>query len=148
MKFAIVPFGVLFFGANAFVPTQLGHHRLVVPQQQQKSTLHKQPLFATIPAKDEKKEVDSKSNTKPSPKILTQPIPYEELTIGVTKETYPGENRVSQTPDSVRGLVKAGFKVVVQSGGTQYRFFERVSPFCCAFGHRLTHSLFTLPSVL
>jgi hypothetical protein len=117
MKFAIVPFGVLLVGANAFVPTQLGHHRLVVPQQQS-SSLHKQPLFATIPAKDEKKEVENK-NKQPSPKILSQPIPYEELTIGVTKETYPGENRVSQTPDSVRGLVKAGFKVVVQSGGTK-----------------------------
>lgn len=50
-------------------------------------------------------------------KILGQPIPYSELTIGVLKETYPGENRVSQTPDSIRSLVKAGFTVVVQSGG-------------------------------
>lgn len=47
----------------------------------------------------------------------TQPIPYAELTIGVVKETLEGENRVSQTPDSVRGLVKAGFTVLVQAGG-------------------------------
>lgn len=45
------------------------------------------------------------------------PIPYSELTIGIVKETFKGENRVSQTPDSVRGLVKAGFTVIVQSGG-------------------------------
>jgi NAD(P) transhydrogenase len=32
------------------------------------------------------------------------------------KEIYPGENRVSQTPDSVAMLVKAGFDVVVESG--------------------------------
>jgi Alanine dehydrogenase/PNT, N-terminal domain len=47
----------------------------------------------------------------------TKPIPYSELTIGVLKETYPGENRVSQTPDSVKNLVDAGFTVVVESGG-------------------------------
>lgn len=29
-------------------------------------------------------------------KILGQPIPYSELTIGVLKETFKGENRVSQ----------------------------------------------------
>jgi hypothetical protein len=49
--------------------------------------------------------------------ILGDPIPYEELTIGVMEETYKGENRVSQTPDSVKMLVKAGFNVVVQAGG-------------------------------
>lgn len=53
-----------------------------------------------------------------STKILGEPIPYEQLTIGVLKETFKGENRVSQTPDSVRSLVKAGFTVVVQSEGT------------------------------
>lgn len=44
------------------------------------------------------------------------PIPYSDLTIGVVKETIDGENRVSQTPDSVRSLVNAGFKVLVQIG--------------------------------
>ncbi|KAL3912460.1 MAG: hypothetical protein SGILL_006873, partial [Bacillariaceae sp.] len=43
-------------------------------------------------------------------------VPYEQLTIGVLKETFEGENRVSQTPDSVANLVKAGFTVIVQSG--------------------------------
>mmetsp|Transcript_9527 Transcript_9527/g.13972 ORF Transcript_9527/g.13972 Transcript_9527/m.13972 type:complete len:1127 (-) Transcript_9527:228-3608(-) len=43
-------------------------------------------------------------------------IPYSELTVGVLKETFAGENRVSQSPESVKMLVKAGFEVVVQSG--------------------------------
>lgn len=49
--------------------------------------------------------------------VLRKPIPYSDLTIGVLKETFPGENRVSQTPDSVSTLVIAGFNVVVQAGG-------------------------------
>ncbi len=68
-----------------------------------------------------------------------QPIPYSELTIGVLKETFPGENRVSQTPDSVKGLVNAGFTVVVEAGGTHrcllldpvgYRFLFPISNSC------------------
>ena len=50
-------------------------------------------------------------------KILGGKIPYSELTIGVLKETYPGENRVSIAPDSAKMLVDAGFSVVVESGG-------------------------------
>jgi len=86
-------------------------------------------IYATI--EDEKKEqfeskipsdsVDSISdafNKDDTSEALTffSPIPYSELTIGIIKETYEGENRVSQTPDSVRGLVKAGFTVLVESG--------------------------------
>lgn len=50
--------------------------------------------------------------------LLGKGIPYSEMTIGVLKESYAGENRVSQTPDSVRSLIKAGLNVVVESGGT------------------------------
>lgn len=50
-------------------------------------------------------------------KIIGGKIPYSELTIGVLKETYPGENRVSIAPDSAKMLVDAGFSVVVESGG-------------------------------
>ena len=50
-------------------------------------------------------------------KILGQPIPYAELTVGVMKETYKGENRVSLSPDAVGLLTKAGLDVVVESGG-------------------------------
>jgi hypothetical protein len=55
---------------------------------------------------------------EPKTQILGQPIPYSELTIGVIKETFKGENRVSQTPDSIRTLIKAGITVLVESGGT------------------------------
>jgi len=55
------------------------------------------------------------------------PTPYSELTIGIVKETFKGENRVSQTPDSVRGLVKAGFTVIVESGaGDNASFSDNV----------------------
>jgi NAD(P) transhydrogenase len=41
---------------------------------------------------------------------------YESLTIGVPKETLHLEKRVSQTPDSIKNLVKAGFNVHVEKG--------------------------------
>ena len=77
------------------------------------------PIYATIPAKDEgvKSIEDATSFNVEQTMFLGRAIPYEQLTVGVLKETYPGENRVAQTPDSVRGLVKAGMTVVVQSGG-------------------------------
>jgi len=43
-------------------------------------------------------------------------VPYEQLTVGVFKESFPGENRVSQSPDSVAMLIKAGLNVVIESG--------------------------------
>eukprot|EP00934_Nitzschia_sp_Nitz4_P007910 Nitzschia sp. Nitz4//scaffold11_size288233//39866//43487//NITZ4_000738-RA/size288233-snap-gene-0.40-mRNA-1//-1//CDS//3329533966//7900//frame0 len=59
-----------------------------------------------------------------SSKDWTKPIPYSELTVGVIKETYKGENRVSQTPDSVKSLVKAGLRVVVQDGAGENASFS------------------------
>ena len=52
-----------------------------------------------------------------SSKILGNPIPYEQLTIGVTREIFEGENRVALSPDAVGLLTKAGFHVVIESGG-------------------------------
>ena len=54
---------------------------------------------------------------EPKPHYLGQPTPYEEITVGVMKETYPGETRVSLSPDAVGLLTKAGFDVVVETGG-------------------------------
>ncbi len=51
----------------------------------------------------------------PTPQPST-PIPYSEMTIGVVKEDTPLEKRVAASPESVRTLVKAGFKVQVESG--------------------------------
>lgn len=76
---------------------------------------------ASVPTEDDKTakafEIEEES------KILGQPIPYEELTIGILKEATAGENRVSQTPDTVRNLVKAGFQVVVQAGAGEKASF-------------------------
>jgi len=44
------------------------------------------------------------------------PVPYSKLTIGILKETYKGENRVSISPESASLLTKAGFNVVVEAG--------------------------------
>merc|ERR1719399_2123829 len=41
-------------------------------------------------------------------------VKYEDMTIGVVKETLPLERRVAQSPESVAKLVKEGFKVVVE----------------------------------
>lgn len=64
---------------------------------------------------------------EPGPQLLGEPTPYSELTIGVLKETKPGETRVSQTPDSVRNLVKAGFQVAVQAGAGEQAAFSDAS---------------------
>lgn len=80
------------------------------------------PLYSTL---DRTKDTSSASedkvsdafNAESSSKILGSPVPYSELTVGVLKETYPGENRVSVAPESVKALVDAGFSVVVESGG-------------------------------
>ena len=46
-----------------------------------------------------------------------KPVPYEELTIGVPKETFPDERRVAVTPVNVSLLLKKGFKqILVESG--------------------------------
>lgn len=63
---------------------------------------------------------------EPQNKIFGEPIPYDDLTIGVMKETFNGENRVSQTPDSVKMLMKDGFNVVVQAGGKKRHWNDNV----------------------
>jgi Alanine dehydrogenase/PNT, N-terminal domain len=83
------------------------------------------PVYATVPKED---EITTELTDIFSDKVISKKtasikitkdaaIPYNELTVGVLKETYPGEKRVSQSPDSIATLVKAGFNVVVQSGG-------------------------------
>ena len=86
---------------------------------------HESRLYSTV--SDEKESIDKTKTVAFDPadeftgdvpsKILGGKIPYSELTIGVLKETYPGENRVSVAPESAKALVDAGFSVVVESGG-------------------------------
>lgn len=83
---------------------------------------NKKPLFVVVSDDASAKEIsdaleDSSSAEVQKRNLLGKPKKYSEITIGVMKETYPGENRVSQSPESVALLVKAGFDVVVESGG-------------------------------
>lgn len=93
--------------------------------------------FATVPEKEDRVVEDEHDATaasfldKISAKNLFDGVPYTWLTIGVLKEDLPGENRVSQTPDTVRALVKAGFTVVVEQGGALgEEWFPSGASFC------------------
>ncbi|KAM3519658.1 hypothetical protein NHJ13051_007361 [Beauveria bassiana] len=49
--------------------------------------------------------------------VLRQTTPYAQLSVGVPKETFPGERRVALTPANVAVLLKKGYaKVLVQRG--------------------------------
>jgi Alanine dehydrogenase/PNT, N-terminal domain len=123
----------------SFVTAPTAFQRVIVvkPVQQQQQQQRFPRLFATIEedattaTTSLKKENDSVAKSfdesdavvtiikskDSSTTLLGEPIPYSQLTIGVLKEVYPGENRVSQTPDSIRTLTKAGMSVVVEKGG-------------------------------
>eukprot|EP00540_Astrosyne_radiata_P000295 CAMPEP_0116825450 /NCGR_PEP_ID=MMETSP0418-20121206/1973_1 /TAXON_ID=1158023 /ORGANISM="Astrosyne radiata, Strain 13vi08-1A" /LENGTH=1068 /DNA_ID=CAMNT_0004453961 /DNA_START=47 /DNA_END=3253 /DNA_ORIENTATION=+ len=49
-------------------------------------------------------------------------VAYEKLTVGIPKENFPLEKRVAATPESVKRLVKPGFKVLIedQAGASSY----------------------------
>lgn len=51
-----------------------------------------------------------------SPAPAPAGTPYSSLSVGVPRETHPGEKRAAATPDSVARLVKAGFSVLVEQG--------------------------------
>ena len=61
--------------------------------------------------------ISEQFESKSPHQILGSPITYSDITIGVLKEDYQNENRVSVAPDSVKMLVDAGLNVVVESGG-------------------------------
>jgi NAD(P) transhydrogenase len=54
--------------------------------------------------------------------------PYSNLTIGVPKESYPGERRVAITPHNVKLLLKKGFlRVLIERGaGAEAQFTDEV----------------------
>ncbi len=86
-------------------PTQL--HSAVSDEQDSKTAEQQEDFTAVL----------KQTFEATGPKILGQPIPYGELTVGVMRETYKGENRVSLSPDAVGLLTRAGLDVVVESGG-------------------------------
>ena len=50
-------------------------------------------------------------------------IPYNKLTIGVPKESFPNERRVAVSPAVVQALTKVGYNVVVEDGaGEEAKF--------------------------
>jgi len=88
-------------------------------------------LFSTV--SDSKKGLDTATKkydpsddfTGKSPsKILGEKVPYSDLTVGVLKESYPGENRVSIAPDSAKMLVNAGMSVIVEKGAGEKASFS------------------------
>jgi NAD(P) transhydrogenase len=63
-----------------------------------------------------------KKPAKPQPKG----IKYSDLTIGVPKETYMNEKRVSLTPAAVKNLSKQGFKLnVEENAGSLAKFSNK-----------------------
>jgi len=57
---------------------------------------------------------------------LPEEVPYEKLTVGIPRETFPGERRVAITPQNVTLLRKKGFgQVLVEEGaGEQANFSD------------------------
>jgi NAD(P) transhydrogenase subunit alpha len=47
---------------------------------------------------------------------MSQPSSESAVTVGVLKETTPGEQRVAVVPDSVPALARAGVRVLVEPG--------------------------------
>jgi len=53
-------------------------------------------------------------------------VPYSELSVGVPKESFEGERRVSLTPQAAAQLVKKGFSVQVEAGaGVESKFLDQ-----------------------
>ena len=117
--------------ANSFnLPSTHHRHRVINKLHSRRSsssalysTLEKKPKSSSdVEEEDFPNPEDVAALTTPSDELSTKnilgsPIPYEDLTIGILKESYPGENRVSVAPESVKLLVDAGLNVVVESGG-------------------------------
>ena len=54
---------------------------------------------------------------------MSQPSPEPAVTVGVLKETTPGEQRVAVVPESVPALARAGIRVLVEPGAGAAAWF-------------------------
>ena len=54
---------------------------------------------------------------------MSQSAPEPSVTVGVLKETTPGEQRVAVVPESVPALARAGVRVLVESGAGAAAWF-------------------------
>lgn len=68
----------------------------------------------------------SGAGAKYSTTVVPQTTPYSKLTVGVPRETFPDERRVSLSPQNVALLLKKGFaKVIVEKGaGAEAQFLD------------------------
>jgi len=64
------------------------------------------------------KALSTEGSTKP------KGVPYSELTVGIPKEIFPLEKRVAATPESVKRLIKPGFKVVIEDNAGAASYFS------------------------
>ena len=55
---------------------------------------------------------------------MSQPSPEPAVTVGVLKETTPGEQRVAVVPESVPALARAGVRVLVEPGAGAAAWFS------------------------
>ena len=60
------------------------------------------------------------------PSVPAAQTPYGQMSVGVPKETLSGESRVAQTPDSIKLLLKEGFREVLveASAGASAQFTD------------------------
>jgi NAD(P) transhydrogenase subunit alpha len=59
----------------------------------------------------------------PGETAMSQPSSEPTLTVGVLKETTPGEQRVAVVPESVPALARAGVRVLVEPGAGAAAWF-------------------------
>ncbi|OAG03291.1 NAD(P) transhydrogenase mitochondrial precursor [Paraphaeosphaeria sporulosa] len=124
--------------AIAFRPTPIVRQEFTtrrVQPQQSVSLAHPRPLcllkhvpeFPTTTAVARYASVASDPHDE---EIPTSPPftagPYETLTIGIPKESYPGERRVAITPANVKLLLKKGFsRILIERGaGLEAQFTD------------------------
>ena len=63
------------------------------------------------------------ATTEKPPPPPPRGTPYNKLTVGVPKETFPNEKRVALSPAAVKVLTKEGFNVVIEDGaGSMAKF--------------------------
>ena len=55
--------------------------------------------------------------------VMSQPSSKPTVTVGVLKETTPGEQRVAVVPESVPALARAGVRVLVEPGAGAAAWF-------------------------
>lgn len=80
-------------------------------------------VLSNIPAAP---TASSGAGAKYSTTVVPHTTPYSKLTVGVPRETFPNERRVSLTPQNVALLLKKGFaKVIVEKGaGVEAQFLD------------------------